>query len=472
MHLELLAATTSTLVLALTLVGGRLLRWLRLCPGVAPSPFESLACGILATYLLGTLGLGLTPVLWGVLLLAAYALARWIRGQAPFDARAYSAGPMILLPLVLAALLVKVLADPTITRDARMIWFFAAKIAYFHGSLYDVRALTDPVFAMQQLDYPKLVSWLGALVARLLGSWNAYVPRLSLLLFAAAIGFGITELTILSRAGKLFLLVALLIRHPTFLVNGYVDLWLAAFGVLAVLYTCQFLACPRPRHLLPAALALAVALNLKNEAEPLVLLIVLVGALLYLALHGRAGAPGGPGPIHWAGAALLVVVPALPWQVAKLIFGIHSEYFARRSLAVLLPLLRADRARLIYAEFWHGQGLDVLLALSLALLVGAALWLRRERPEPHLPARERWRPLALAALPVLVVVPYLLAVSGIYLITPLYLPWHLLHSAHRVAMTPHLLLLVSWLLVAEALLAGPASRHNGSPLPAESTPPP
>jgi hypothetical protein len=461
MDLALLVATTSLLVLALTLGGATLLGWLRGSAADAPSPFEGLALGILATFVLGSIGLRLQIVIWLMLALAAYATLCWIRGRAPCDARGYSVGALIALPLALLALMLKVLAEPTIGADARTIWMFAAKIMFYHGGLYDLPALTDPVFAgfaSYHFDYPKLLPWLSALVAGFHGTWNEYVPRLSLPLFAAAAGFAIAELQVLGPVGKLFLAGALLTQSPRFLVNGNADLWLAIFGALAVLFVCQFLASPGAGALTPAGLALSLALNLKNEGEPLVLLILLAGGLGYRVLCWRQVEVSRPAASQWAIAGLLIVVPALPWKVVQALWGIHSEFFSGRSLTQLIALINRDRLALIYDRFWRLPGNDTLLALSIVLLVLVALWMR-SRSRSDVPARERLRWLALAALPVLVAILYLVAVSCIYLVTPAPLAWHLTFSVVRVSMTPRLLFVAGWLLAAEALRAQPAGRR-------------
>jgi len=370
-------------------------------------------------------------MLAGVLLCYAFAALGWIGlptqlafiavlGCAVWSLLALRDGRMAWMIGIVAVLLVFALGSPTDEWDPRSIWLFHARRIYLDGSLY---TQLDDYAVFSHNDYPSLFPLWSATAAKLVGHWNEIFPKAAgtllllppLLLIARSV-----------RSGWVAGLVAVVVLKVggRYLVDGYMDAFLAVYAVAALAMAVQ----PRTQPtgvawftLAAYAMVSAVLTLTKNEGAVLAILVAIVAVATCLLRDRRM-------PWGLLVAFAVSMLPLLAWKlaVAGADLGndlarsdLKGQLLARlpdlsQSVLILKALLRSDA--------W----------IPLVLLLG--LWTRT------------WRtPAARAAL--LVAVAYLGVLFAVYLSTPHDLEWHLATSARRVALPMQLLLMYGVLVL-------------------------
>jgi hypothetical protein len=158
--------------------------------------------------------------------------------------------------------LARILLEPIQQWDARSVWFFQGKILFYQGAFGDI--WDTKRFLFGNLDYPKLHALLAAQSANLAGFWNEYLPKTSLFLLLLPVFSFFTQQIKRNGYSLAFLLLALFVPG-SLLWEGYMDGIFSLYAMMALYRFCKFVQEEDITNLLDGALAIGVALSLKNE---------------------------------------------------------------------------------------------------------------------------------------------------------------------------------------------------------------
>jgi hypothetical protein len=349
-------------------------------------------CLNLFNMVMWTMGLSVHPVVYasiGLLAMLAFgyrSMAMWV----------------ISSLTVLFALLI--LSHPVLDWDARFIWMFHAKRMFYDGSLY---GQFDGYANWSHNDYPNLVPALAASLARAVGHWNEIIPRTSVV-FALVPVMLVAALTLKQR-GIFYGWLASVIYVAQFdLLNGYMDVYVGLYfglGLVLLLST-------QPKWLW--SLVVLSLMLIKNEGLLAGLLLIAAFGLIHLR-H----------PKQWWWAIWPVLAYALLWKIPLVLNQVQGDLFHQDPLARGWARLQNPEEVLLIARAIQ---LNVGSVFWLIPLTGMLIW--RLKGQRHL-----------AALVLLVPLAYAAVVTGIYLVTPHALEWHLHTSADRVFMVFNLALI-------------------------------
>ena len=321
---------------------------------------------------------------------------------------------------IVAVLLVLALGSPTDEWDPRSIWMLHAKRIYLENSLY---AQLDGYAIFSHNDYPSLMPLWSATAAKVVGHWNEIFPK------AAATLLLLPPLLLIARtvrtwwAAGLFA-VAVLEVGGRYLVDGYMDAFLAVYAVAALAMAIQ----PRTDNAAGAwfnlatyAAVSAVLTLIKNEGAVLAILVVVVATGTVLLRDRRM-------PWGLLAAFAVSMLPLLAWKLAVAGADLGND-LAQSDLKGQLLARLPDLAPTVLI-------LKALLrsAVWVPLVLLLVLWART------------WR-VSAARAALLVAVAYLGVLFAVYLSTPHDLAWHLATSAKRVALPVQLLLMYGVLVL-------------------------
>lgn len=375
---------------------------------------------------------------WPLALPGLWLLVREARARPPSLPPRDLAGVVVALTLALV-FVVRVFNEPLRAWDARSVWFFHAKIAFFADRVL-TDAYLDPMIEWSHPFYPKLNAFWAAAFCAARGTWNEFLPKASvwfLFMPAMLLALGFSR----SPTTRLLLLAILFVKPEEYLWNGYMDALLAAYAAIAVLYGQRWVVQRDPVDAAAVVAAGGVCAGLKNEGVVLVGLVVLfVGLGAFLASPRRTPLRERLASLRAAGVvpvAVAAFAPLLIWTVWRKVVGLGSSWsgegtawsrasarlFDGTSLdAIWTPLFPVDERGPFYA--W----LVVLAAY-------AAAGFRRSPP--------RWW---LHLVPVVgVASAYVLALFVVYLTTPYDLRWHLDTSVSRTILSLWAVVLVGGL---------------------------
>ncbi|WP_253256742.1 hypothetical protein [Stenotrophomonas sp. VV52] len=321
---------------------------------------------------------------------------------------------------IVAVLLVLALGSPTDEWDPRSIWMLHAKRIYLENSLY---AQLDNYAIFSHNDYPSLMPLWSATAAKVVGHWNEIFPK------AAATLLLLPPLLLIARslrtwwAAGLFAMAVLEVGGR-YLVDGYMDAFLAVYAVAALAVAIQ------PRRdvaegtwfNLAAYAALSAVLTLiKNEGAVLAILVGLVAVATVLLRDRR---------IPWAllAAFALSMVPLVAWKLAVAGTDLGNDLAQSDLKGQLLARLPDLTQSVLILKALLRSAAWVPLVLLLVL------WARM------------WRASAARAA-LAVALAYFGVLFAVYLSTPHDLVWHLATSAKRVALPVQLLLMYGVLVL-------------------------
>jgi len=321
---------------------------------------------------------------------------------------------------VVAVLLVLALGSPTDEWDPRSIWMLHAKRIYLENSLY---AQLDGYAIFSHNDYPSLMPLWSATAAKVVGHWNEIFPK------AAATLLLLPPLLLIARplrtwwAAGLFA-VAVLEVGGRYLVDGYMDAFLAVYAVAALAMAIQ----PRTDNAaggwfnLAAYAALSAVLTLiKNEGAVLAILVAVVATGTLLLRDRRM-------PWGLLAAFAVSMLPLLAWKLAVAGADLGNDLAQSDLKGQLLARLPDLAATVLILKALLRSAVWVPLVLLLVL------WART------------WR-VSAARAALLVAVAYFGVLFAVYLSTPHDLAWHLATSAKRVALPVQLLLMYGVLVL-------------------------
>jgi len=337
---------------------------------------------------------------------------------------------------IVAVLLVLALGSPTDEWDPRSIWMLHAKRIYLENSLY---AQLDGYAIFSHNDYPSLMPLWSATAARVVGHWNEIFPK------AAATLLLLPPLLLIARSLRTWwaaglLAVAVLEVGGRYLVDGYMDAFLAVYAVAALAVAIQ----PRRDAAegawfnLAAYAALSAVLTLiKNEGAVLAILVGVV-AVGTVVLRDRR--------MPWGLLAAFAVsmLPLLAWKLAVAGADLGNDLAQSDLKGQLLARLPELAPSVLILKALLRSAVWVPLVLLLVL------WART------------WR-VSAARAGLAVAAAYFGVLFAVYLSTPHDLAWHLATSAKRVALPVQLLLMYAVLVLLDQWRQAGPRQKAGEP---------
>jgi hypothetical protein len=337
---------------------------------------------------------------------------------------------------IVAVLLVLALGSPTDEWDPRSIWMLHAKRIYLENSLY---AQLDGYAIFSHNDYPSLMPLWSATSARVVGHWNEIFPK------AAATLLLLPPLLLIARSLRTWwaaglLAVAVLEVGGRYLVDGYMDAFLAVYAVAALAVAIQ------PRRdvaegawfNLAAYAALSAVLTLiKNEGAVLAILVGLVAVGTVLLRDRRM-------PWGLLAAFAVSMLPLLAWKLAVAGADLGNDLAQSDLKGQLLARLPELAPSVLILKALLRSAVWVPLVLLLVL------WART------------WR-VSAARAGLAVAAAYFAVLFAVYLSTPHDLAWHLATSAKRVALPVQLLLMYAVLVLLDQWRQAGPRQKAGEP---------
>lgn len=337
---------------------------------------------------------------------------------------------------IVAVLLVLALGSPTDEWDPRSIWMLHAKRIYLENSLY---AQLDGYAIFSHNDYPSLMPLWSATAARVVGHWNEIFPK------AAATLLLLPPLLLIARSLRTWwaaglLAVAVLEVGGRYLVDGYMDAFLAVYAVAALAVAVQ----PRRDAAegagfnLAAYAALSAVLTLiKNEGAVLAILVGVVAVGTVLLRDRRM-------PWGLLAAFAVSMLPLLAWKLAVAGAELGNDLAQSDLKGQLLARLPELAPSVLILKALLRSAVWVPLVLLLVL------WART------------WR-VSAARAGLAVAAAYFGVLFAVYLSTPHDLAWHLATSAKRVALPVQLLLMYAVLVLLDQWRQTGPRRNAGEP---------
>lgn len=167
-----------------------------------------------------------------------------------------------------------ILCEPLNAWDARSIWFLPAKMIWSAESINLNAGWHHPSLQFSHPDYPKLIPALTAQISCVLGYWNEYSPKLSLVLILIPSLFWV--FSFYSRSlSFLFLVMVFPLGMQGWLWNGYMDGYIALYSAMSMLLLGRYFKNRNLSDLMSALSCLALISNIKNEG----IVIALIGIM-------------------------------------------------------------------------------------------------------------------------------------------------------------------------------------------------
>ena len=217
-----------------------------------------------------------------------------------------------------------ILAEPLSDWDARSIWFFHAKMIYTANTIGLAAGWQNTSAAFSHADYPNLVPVLAAQVTSVVGFWNEYIPKLSLLFMLLP---GLAWLFTFGRKSFSFGILLLLVpfSFSAWMWDGYMDGYLALYFAIAMLLLGRYIKSSQVIDLISCICCLIALLYIKNEG----IAAALTGFCLLIIIRLVKKKPYSPVKfwINWKyyfiGVAALM--PFFLWEVYKQRWNLSND---------------------------------------------------------------------------------------------------------------------------------------------------
>lgn len=321
--------------------------------------------------------------------------------------------------LVIVLYCIPILMEPLSAWDARSIWFFHGKMIFLRGGLYCDAGWLHPSVNFMHVDYPKLLPILAAQVTYVVGYWNEYIPKMSLLFLlmpALLWVFGFLEKSISSLV--LILIVPFGLKE--WLWNGYMDGYLALYYSIMIISVACYLKDGHSVDIIAYFVFFFMLLNFKNEGLVVGVSTMPFWILMYIQYKGLYGDTVRCAAIidnKGIVGMLIGILPFIVWNIYKIQWNLTND----------LEMLTEKAYLRIYSRIMDGSYRVVLsdlgkqVCLSLFLFVGlmgiSVICLKRL-------AREAVFALMAGGI-------YFTCLVMVYLATPHDVLWHLKTSSDR-----------------------------------------
>lgn len=386
----------------------------------------ALALGILFNYFLNMVSPSFFwSIVLGCLIIVAslFTYKRYKELWAPRSFSIFGSFELMIWMALIVALSTSILFEGIGAWDSRSIWFFHAKISFSNSGFAFTDAWTEPAYLeFTHMDYPKLVPSNAGQLAWIVGFWNEFIPKTSLLIiFATAMAIALSY-----ARGVLSFLALFVVLIPVagnWYGNGYMDGYLTIFGSFALLGILGWLYFRDTTDLVLSILSLGICFGLKNESMLMFVTIaaVLLPTILLLKPRLKSLAESF---FTLSGSLLsfcaLSAAGSIAWWSKKSQWSLTNDLTSTLSSEkVLARLTDIDAVRLIYNSLTQGQlFLFVFIFAEFYVLI---CFTRGVSAKAKL----------LAIVPGLGAILYFLGLFMIYLGTPYDLNWHLGTSADR-----------------------------------------
>lgn len=306
--------------------------------------------------------------------------------------------------------------------DARSIWFFHAKMIYTAGSVGLSAGWHHPSVIFSHTDYPNLVPGIAAQAAYIVGHWNEYIPKISLIYSLIPI-----VMWLFTFARKSFSFGILILIFPfsmyQLIWNGYMDGYLALYGSLAMLLLGRYIQRNLSIDLISSITCLAILPYIKNEGQ----LAALAGILsivivdIIIKKSGHAGIKTHVWGREKLVAAAILIAPFLLWSFYKLNYGLVNDLQigTAQSIAHIIERIKDGSFSMILDSTYTQIEAAFML---FGLLYFATILQKRSVPATVIPT------LSMATV-------YYIGIILIYLLTPYDLNWHIGFSVDRTMLT-------------------------------------
>ena len=352
------------------------------------------------------------------------------RQSKPFQVQAFSTFKFMLVLFLAVGFTVKILGEPISSWDARSIWFFHGKMLYYANpdSLLNVSWL-HPSVAFSHADYPKLVAATSAWAASIIGTWNEYIPKTSILMLALTATFLLFSLArnFTQLIGWLFLI---LLNIGNLLWVGLMDGYLAVFASLALWYTWRGLEDNHGGHLLTGGVIALFLCQIKNEGQLFLAIFLVVIFPLSLLQYKKTQQHTS----RWALWPLfLTLAPTFVWKVFIRTNEIKNDLFLDSSaIANKLITRLTDGSLGVIGGFVAEKSVFYQTILgSLLILAGLSVYTHKKNRVVFASQKAK----IIVAFAVLGAC-YTIGITSIYLLTPHDLVWHLETSLSRTVLIP------------------------------------
>jgi len=334
--------------------------------------------------------------------------------------------PLVAIAFILLLYYFTILYDPLWEWDPRSIWFLHSKMIWSAGSLNLAAGWNHPSIQWSHVDYPKLIPALAAQLSHILGYWNEYAPKFSLFLILIPAIFWIFSFYS-RRFSFLFLVLVFPFGLKNYLLNGWMDGYIAFYSAISVLLLGRYLKERRSIDLISALSCLALLSNIKNEGI-LIGLVVTVSIAITGILSNtfKLSEFKRYFSLYRVGWLAVIVTPCILWSVFykykwhlvnDLQIGTTEAFFRmsnRFSDGISFPLILKE-------TFFHDES-AVWLAFTIFLV--SIIWLTISKRYII-----SWVPALITAI------IYYCCLLIIYLMTPSDLIWHLNTSVPRTMLT-------------------------------------
>jgi hypothetical protein len=311
-----------------------------------------------------------------------------------------------------------ILLNPLYEWDARSIWFFHAKMISSAGSFGPSAGWQHPSVFFSHVDYPNLVPGMAAQATHILGYWNEYIPKISLVFMLVP-----AVMWLFNFACKSFSFVYLLLLFPFSLSgliwNGYMDGYLSIYLLISMLLFGRYIQHNELIDLISGMICLILLLYLKNEGQLAVLVgtIALVFVDFLLKKDGHGGIKFCILNRRCALVGAIVLLPFVVWNIYKMNYGLSNDLQINTVQSVNRAIERLnDNAYSLIINNTYNQIESSLLLFG--LLYFALIAQKQSVSKATIPA------LMVAAI-------YFIGMNVVYLLTPHDLKWHLNKSVDR-----------------------------------------
>lgn len=168
----------------------------------------------------------------------------------------------------------QILFSPIYQWDARSIWYYKVKQIFFANGLNNASGY-NTFFTKygSHGEYPILIPFLGAIVAKYFNIYNEYLPKGNLVFLLIGWILALISLKNINVVIKLLMLVAFYLVFPIHLTIGYNDIWLAIYMALSLCFILSYLETKKRVYLVTGLFGMFFCLSIKNDASLLVVAI-------------------------------------------------------------------------------------------------------------------------------------------------------------------------------------------------------
>lgn len=331
-------------------------------------------------------------------------------------------GAISLLTILLFSILI---LNIPIEWDAQYIWFFHGKMIFYNNGLNLATGLSNPAYQFSHVDYPKLIAILSAQFAYLIGYWNDFLPRLSLLSLLVPAILGVCSFYTKLNISFAYLYLMIFFSMNEYTVNGYMDAYHAIFACLSLLFLWRGYKSDNPEDMLAGFAFVSIIPLLKNEGM-LFLVSIIISFILFTLTYKNKKVISMmiKKTIFWYTSSLMLL-NIFVWSWIKYKWGLSNDLnLSTDSIQLIINRIHDGSSTEILRHLFNQTNIGISLALLLITI--------------HFSIKLRAFSFNSIFICASVASIYFFGICIIYMSTPHDLSWHLTSSAYRTMMTVNL----------------------------------